>query len=58
MEIECEWTARRRERKAGRLCSAVHYPTQAKTGLEWATARFCEGRGGSFPLIADRRSLY
>ena len=26
VEIECEWTARERERKAGRLCPAVELP--------------------------------
>jgi hypothetical protein len=26
VEIECEWTARKREREAGRLCSAVELP--------------------------------
>jgi len=26
VEIECEWTARRRERAAGRLCAAVELP--------------------------------
>ncbi len=37
VEIESEWTARKRERAAGRLCPAVVLTTQAKTGLEWAT---------------------
>jgi putative transposase len=37
VEIESEWTARKRERAAGGLCPAVGLPTQAKTGLEWAT---------------------
>jgi len=26
VEIECEWTARKREREAGRLCSAIELP--------------------------------
>ena len=26
VEIECEWTARRRERTAGRLCPAIELP--------------------------------
>ena len=30
VEIESEWTARKRERAAGRLCPAIHIPTQAK----------------------------
>ena len=37
VEIESEWTVRRRERAAGRLCPPVELPTQAKIGLEWAT---------------------
>jgi len=37
VEIESEWTARKRERAAGTLCRAGSTPTQAKNGLEWAT---------------------
>jgi|SRR5579863_71185 len=37
VEIESEWTARKRERAAGTLCLAVEFPTQAKTGLESVT---------------------
>ena len=47
IEVECEWTTRRRERAAGRLCPALYKysipanncPTQAKSRLEWATHR-------------------
>ena len=37
VEIESEWTARKRERAAGTQCRAGSTPTQAKNGLEWAT---------------------
>ena len=37
VEIESEWTARKREGATGRLCIAAECPTRAKTGLEWAT---------------------
>jgi REP element-mobilizing transposase RayT len=30
VEIECEWTARRRERAAGRLCAAVELPRSSQ----------------------------
>jgi len=30
VEIESEWTARKRERAAGRLCPAICNPTQVK----------------------------
>ncbi len=33
VEIECEWTARRRERAAGRLCAAVELPHSSQ---RWA----------------------
>jgi putative transposase len=36
VEIESEWTARKRETAAARLCPAVEFPTQAKTRLECA----------------------
>jgi len=35
VEIECEWTARARERAAGRLSPAA----QARTGLGWGTPK-------------------
>jgi len=38
VEIESEWTARRRERAAGGCAQRSHCPTQANTGLEWATS--------------------
>jgi len=40
VEIESEWTARKRERAERRLCPAVDHPTQAKNRLEWATVLF------------------
>jgi len=33
-QTKARWTARKRERAAGRLCPAAELPTQAKTGLE------------------------
>src|SRR2546421_1441914 len=36
VEIESEWTARKRERAAGRLCSAVELrPPKPRAGLNW-----------------------
>jgi hypothetical protein len=32
VEIECEWTARKRERAAGILCAAVELPNAIKSG--------------------------
>ncbi len=46
VEIECEWTARKRERATGTLCPAVERPTQAKVGLE--------GRTDERPATRDR----
>ena len=43
VEIECEWTARRRERAQGVYVQPRNCPTQAKPGLEWAT-RPCRSR--------------
>ena len=37
VEIESEWTARRRERAAGRLCPAVELPHSSQHRDEWAT---------------------
>jgi hypothetical protein len=40
VEIESQWTARKRERAAGRrehFVQPPNCPTQAKIGLEWAT---------------------
>ena len=31
VEIECEWTARKRERAAGRLCAAIQLPHSSQT---------------------------
>jgi hypothetical protein len=39
-----DWTARKREPAAGRLCPDLELPTQAKTGLEWATRHLAPGR--------------
>ena len=40
VEIESEWTRRRRERAAGETLSAQsNCPTQANPRLEWATRR-------------------
>ena len=48
VEIESEWTARKRERMAGRLCPAVQLPHSSqnrarpaslRAGFEWATPR-------------------
>jgi len=39
VEIESEWTARNREREAGRLGPLVERSTQAKRGLEWGTGQ-------------------
>lgn len=33
VEIESEWTARKRERAAGRLCAVSNYPLKPKAGL-------------------------
>jgi len=48
VEIECEWTARKRERATGTLCPAVERPTQAKVGLEWGTCTCDLSRGCPF----------
>jgi hypothetical protein len=37
VEIESEWTARKRERAVGNRVQLSNCPTQAKTRLEWAT---------------------
>ena len=37
VEVESEWTARKRERAEGNFVPGSNCPTQAKTGLEWAT---------------------
>lgn len=42
VEIESEWTARKRERAAERLCPAMKLPTQAKIRLEWATSQITD----------------
>jgi len=41
VEIECEWTARRRER-SGHSVQLSNCPTQAKRGLEWGTRLDCD----------------
>src|SRR5439155_18313022 len=51
IEIESEWTTRKRERTAGTLCPAVELSTQAKTGLEWATSP------GALNLLIGPRGL-
>lgn len=38
VETESEWTVRRRERAEVRVLPLWNCPTQAKSGLEWATA--------------------
>jgi len=53
VEIESEWTARERERAAGRLCPALELPHSAKTGLEWAT----RPHRGTAPLVFCARQL-
>jgi|SRR5271168_2665734 len=45
VETESEWTARTRERAAGILSlQKPKFPTQAKSGLEWATPPVCSNR--------------
>ena len=39
VEIECEWMARKREPPRGNSVPHENCPTQAKTGLEWATSQ-------------------
>src|SRR5436309_2555298 len=40
VEIESEWTARKRERAEEKLCPAVPPPHSSNTRLEWPPARF------------------
>ncbi|HEY3975585.1 MAG TPA: transposase [Candidatus Sulfotelmatobacter sp.] len=37
VEIESEWTARKRERLEGKLSPAIELPHSSQRGLEWAT---------------------
>jgi len=62
VEIESEWTARKRERAAGTLFKQWNGPTQAKTRLEGATgrpignmlsARYCTRDSGDGALLAN-----
>ena len=39
VEIESEWTARKRERVADGCVLPSHCPTQANRALEWATSQ-------------------
>ena len=56
VEIESEWTARKRERAAGRLRAAVEMP-QPKGRLEWATSHIDENnRFGEKPHVDVNRS--
>jgi hypothetical protein len=53
VEIESEWTPRRRERAAGTLAPAIELPTQAKRRLEWATRH-----SGSVELARSSAEVY
>ena len=56
MEIESEWTARKRERAAGTHSpQPSNCPTQAKSELEWATgeqvAKRIKGAANPVPCV-------